>query len=120
MRLLRPFVDELGKIPDVPERLSRFREERRSRRLDVIEPHQLALLAFEIGHFTARQRLERPHVSRLWPARALGNASLLSPIAGQKHDNPIRFAQLVSAQDQGVSLVDRHIAMLNAEPGMPK
>src|SRR5262249_56843992 len=56
---LRPFVDELGEVAGVAERVAVGGQERRPHRLDVLEAHQIAALALDVADAAAGQRLER-------------------------------------------------------------
>ena len=100
-----------AKYSDVPERRPRRSAcaddgQRAALRLDVVDPHQLALLALVVRDAGPRHRLERADEPRSRPPRALGDAALLAAIARQEHHDPIGFAQLVGAQDQRVGGVD--------------
>ena len=117
--LLGPLVEQLGEIGGVRQPLLRRRTprrfpraarqpERRPDRLGVIQPHQLAAGALEIGHPGLRERLERPGEARPRAARALGHATLLPPIPRQEHHQTIGLAQGVGAQNQGVGGVEGH------------
>ena len=87
-------------MTDVPQRLARLRQQRRSHDIDVVELDQLPLLALEGRDLTPRERFERPDISRARTSRAPGHAPLLAPIAGQKDHDPIGFPQLVGPQDR--------------------
>ena len=75
--------------------------------LAIVYP-EITLLALVIGDARTRHGLERTDVPRPRPPRTLGNTSLLPPIPGQKDDYPVRFTQLVCAENQRVGSVDGH------------
>ena len=93
--LRRPLVDELGEVLGVPERLAIDRRQRRPRRLDVIEAHQISPLALDIAHTTARERLECPAEPPAALPRVFRHTALLAAIARQEHDDAIRLTEPV-------------------------
>jgi hypothetical protein len=47
----------------------------------------------------------------------LGHASLLAAVGRQEHDDPIRFAQRVGPEHQGIGRVERHAVGLFYQEG---
>src|SRR5207237_9881603 len=74
----------------------------------VIDPHEVAQLAFVIRDAGARQRLERSDESRTRAPRSLRHPSLLAAVPREEHDDPVRLTELVRAQDQRIGGVNRH------------
>jgi len=63
----------------------------------VVEPDELAALAFDVPHSADRHRLERPAEAAPALPGVLRDPALLPAIARQKHDNPVRLTELVGA-----------------------
>src|SRR5262249_23297974 len=68
----------------------------------------IAVLTLEVADASACQGLERPAKPPPALARVLRDAALLASIARQKHDDAIRFAELVRPQDERVGRIERH------------
>ena len=79
----------------VPERRTRWQRatsgDRAARRSSSRTSSRL--LALEVRHPAARQRLERPRNRDREPPRPLRHAALLAAIPGQEHDDAVRLAR---------------------------
>src|SRR6187401_2643477 len=92
----------------VAERLRADRRQRRSHRLRIIQPDQLAPFLLEVRHAYFGQRFERGAKPFARLPRIGCNAPLLAAITCQEDHDAVRFAQLVSAEDEGFGRAQRH------------
>src|SRR5688572_12858796 len=103
-----PLVDQLGEVMAVAERLRTGRRQRRADRFGVVQPDQVAPLLLEVRQAHFGQWLERGAKPFARLPRIGCNAPLLAAISCQKDHDAVRFAQFVSAKDEGFGRVQRH------------
>ena len=114
-------VEQLGAAREEEGRVeARFaRAERRMQQLRLAEPQQLGPLAAVERDPQLGQGLERGAVARPAAAGAAGHGPQLAPLAGQQHDDPAGFAQLMAPEHQGLGGEESHgeRAWSNGKPG---